>query len=96
MKTLLLLAVLSGVTAFDLPAPYATWPVNSRSIAKPINHPAPMGSKVCVTFPKGDRITYTVRDVCPRKNWDIHVFRVTPRVRRDVEGARVTLGSCSK
>ena len=91
---LLLLAALSGVTAYDLPAPYATWPVNARSIAKPIGHPAPMGSKVCVHFPKGDRITYTVRDVCPAGNWDIHVRAVNKRVRRDVEGAKVTIGWC--
>ena len=93
MKTLLLLMALS-VTAYDLPAPYATWPVNSRSIAKPIGHPAPIGSRVCVTFPKGSRVTYTIRDVCPRGNWDIHVRTVNKRVRRDVEGARVTLGRC--
>jgi hypothetical protein len=92
--TLLLFLLLGHVTAYDLPADYSTWPVNARSIAKPIGHPAPIGSKVCVHFPKGDRVTYTIRDVCPAGNWDIHVRRVDQRVRRDVDGARVTLGRC--
>lgn len=99
MSALLLTVLLGGllaprITAYDLPAQYATWPVNARSVAKPQGHPIPLGSKVCVTFSQGTRVTYTVRDVCPAGNWDIHVRKVTSRVRRDIARATISEGRC--
>ena len=52
----------------------------------------PAGSRWVLTFPEGDRITYTVRDRCPacRPGTIDLLVRSTQRA-RDIGGMRVTL-----